>query len=231
MSCSCLKISALSSIQLSPNRVSEDDTYNTVYIFPVFQVSPDAAEYLPATSPLMSLDSGSLPSSPIPPDPDCLPVVRQPTRMSSPYQTRSGSVEIITTTIPLPDDLLLLPMPVPRPPSPSPVRQSPRERLSSVVSSPMDLSQEGPFDALCVPSDTGNHPLISESLPGCSYRMTSYREEDIAEVDPSVGVQLHHLRFLECIVAEWVRTMDRQDAISAALQFQRDAGLMAWDSM
>ena len=68
--------------------------------------------------------------------------------------------------------------------------------------------------------------------------MTSYWEEDFAEVDPAFGVQLHHPRFLECIgapesarllgrpPAEWVRTMDRQDVMVAALQLQRDAGLM-----
>ena len=77
--------------------------------------------------------------------------------------------------IPLPDDLLRLPMPVPMPPSPLPVRRSPRKSLTSVVSSPMDLSREGPFDAFCVPSDTGDHPLISEGLAGCPYRMTSIR--------------------------------------------------------
>ena len=73
--------------------------------------------------------------------------------------------------------------------------------LTPVVSGPVDLSWEGPFDAFCVPSDTGGHPLIVEGLPGCPYRMTSYREEDIAEVDPTFGVQLHHPRFLECIGA------------------------------
>ena len=68
--------------------------------------------------------------------------------------------------IPFPDDLLL-PMPVPMPPPPSPARQSPREPLASVVSSLMDLSREGPFDAYCVLADTGSHPLILDGLPGC----------------------------------------------------------------
>ena len=31
--------------------------------------------------------------------------------------------------------------------------------------------------------------------------MTTYREEDIASVDSSFGVQVHHPRFLECIGA------------------------------
>ena len=36
------QISALSSVPMSPNRVCEDYTYDTVDVFPVFQVSPDA---------------------------------------------------------------------------------------------------------------------------------------------------------------------------------------------
>ena len=38
------QISALSSVQRSPNRVREDYTYDTVYVFPVFQVSLNAME-------------------------------------------------------------------------------------------------------------------------------------------------------------------------------------------
>ena len=34
--------------------------------------------------------------------------------------------------------------------------------------------------------------MILDGLPGCPYRMLSYREEDVAEVDPRFGVQLHH---------------------------------------
>ena len=179
------QISALSSVQLSPNRVREDYTYDIVDVFPVFQVSPDTAEYLPTTSPVTPPDSGSLPTSLIPPDPDSLPpggtgsfdsllgwqsLIEQATDMSL----------LSPPLIPLPDDLLLLPMPVPMV-----VRQSPREPLTSVVSSPMDLFREGPFDAFCVPSDTGSHPLISEGLPGCPYHMTSYQEVDLAPPPPT----------------------------------------------
>ena len=32
---------------------------------------------------------------------------------------------------------------------------------------------EGPFDAYCAPLDTGDHPLVSNGLPGFPYRMTS----------------------------------------------------------
>ena len=160
----------------------------------MFQVSPDTAEYLPATSPVTPPVTGSLPTSPTPPDTDSLPpgcdlsLIEQATDLS----------RLSPPLIPLPDGLLLLPTPVPMVTSPSPVRQSPREPLASVVSSPMDLSREGPFDAYCVPSDTRSHPLILNGLPGCLYRMTSYLEEDVAEVVPAFGVQLHHARFLKC---------------------------------
>ena len=96
----------------------------------------------------------------------------------------------------------------------------------------------GPFDAYCSPSDTGDLTLISDRLPGCPYRMTSYASADIADVDPVYGLQLHHPRFLEFIGApesarlltqapgHWVRTMDRENAVAVALWLQHDAGLM-----
>ena len=68
--------------------------------------------------------------------------------------------------------------------------------------------------------------------------MTSYDSADLADVDPAYGLQLHHPRFLEYIGApksarllavapgHWVQTMDREDAVAAALQLQHDAGLI-----
>ena len=60
------QIAALSSVQLSPNLVCDDYTYDTVNVFPVCHVSPDTAEYLPATSPVTPPVTGSLPTSLIP---------------------------------------------------------------------------------------------------------------------------------------------------------------------
>ena len=139
--------------------------------------------------------------------------------------------------LPLPDDLLRLPVPASELPSTSAVRSSPGEPLPPVASPPSDLSWEGQFYAFCAPSDTVVHPLISDGLSGCPYRMT-YSRADIADVDPVYGLQLHHPRFLEYIGApesarlltrapgEWVRTIDQEDAVTAALQLQHDAGLM-----
>ena len=45
------------------------------------------------------------------------------------------------------------------------------------------LSWEGPFDASTELATTSDHPLISAGITGCPYRMTTYREDDIASVD------------------------------------------------
>ena len=101
------------------------------------------------------------------------------------------------------------------------------------------LSREGPFSAFSEPADTSDHPLISFGLTGCPYRVTTYREEDVVQMDTSFGMQLHHPRFLECIStpesarllgcppAEWLQVMDHQEVLVAAMQLQRGAGLMA----
>ena len=101
-----------------------------------------------------------------------------------------------------------------------------------------DLSREGPFDVHGGTSDTGDIPLIPDGLPGCPYRMTSYDRAEVADVDPAYGLQLHHPRFLEYVGApestrlltrvpgHWVRTMEREEAVTAALPLQHDAGLI-----
>ena len=107
-----------------------------------------------------------------------------------------------------------------------------------VVPTSGDLSREGPFDVHGTTSDTGDIPLIYDGLPGCPYRMTSYDRAEVADVDPAYGLQLHHLRFLQYVGApeparlltgapgHWVRTMEWEEAVTAALQLQHDAGLI-----
>ena len=63
------------------------------------------------------------------------------------------------------------------------------------------VPREGPFDVHDATSDTGDIPLISDGLPGCPYRMTSYDRAEVADVDPAYGLQLHHPRFLEYVGA------------------------------
>ena len=111
----------------------------------------------------------------------------------------------------------------------TPVNQFP----SSMAASP-DLSREGPFDAGQSVSVLGAAHLV---LPGCQYRMTSYDNTDVTDVDPTYRLQLHHPRFLEYVGAPesarllsrppgyWLHHMDREEAVSAALQLQHDTGL------
>ena len=68
--------------------------------------------------------------------------------------------------------------------------------------------------------------------------MTSYDNTEMTEVDPAYGLQLHNPRFLEYVgvpkstsllsrpLGYWLHHMDREQAVSAALPLQHDAGLM-----
>ena len=61
----------------------------------------------------------------------------------------------------------------------------------------------------------------------------------VADADPAYGIQMHHPRFLEFIgapesarllfrsLAFWVQNMDREEAVVAAINIQRDAGMMS----
>ena len=99
-----------------------------------------------------------------------------------------------------------------------------------------DISREGPFDAS--PMDTADGPLISTGLPGCPYRITSYTGTALSDADETYGLQLHHPRFLEFFGAPesarllnhspsfWVDRLGEECAMAAAVNLQRDAGLM-----
>ena len=88
------------------------------------------------------------------------------------------------------------------------------------------------------PSGSGDTPRVLENLPGCQYRMTSYDAADRPDLNPAYGLHLHDPLFLEYVGAPesarllsrtpdyWLHHMTRDQAISAALQLQRDAGLI-----
>ena len=100
------------------------------------------------------------------------------------------------------------------------------------------LSREGPFDASQGSSVSGATPLVLDNLPGCQYRMTSYEGAHSMNADPGYGLQLHNPRFLEYVGApELARLLSHSpgygfhhmihdEAVAAALQLQRDAGLV-----
>ena len=61
-----------------------------------------------------------------------------------------------------------------------------------------DVSREGPYEVHDVPPESGQSPLILNSMPGCQYRMTSYDDRDSrADLDPAYGIHLHDPRMME----------------------------------
>ena len=61
--------------------------------------------------------------------------------------------------------------------------------------------RETVFDAFASPMDTADSPLVTTGLPGCPYRIISYNGPALSDMIPAFGLQLHHPRFLEFIVA------------------------------
>ena len=86
--------------------------------------------------------------------------------------------------------------------------------------------------------DTVDNPLLTTGLPGCPYWFMSYSGLAFSDVNPAFGLQLHHPRFLEFVgVPEsarllyrsqtfWVDQLGEEPAMAAAVNLQRDAGIM-----
>ena len=92
--------------------------------------------------------------------------------------------------------------------------------------------------AIASPMDTEDSPLLTMGLPGCLYRFTLHSGPAFSDVNPAFGLQLHHPRFLEFVGAPesarllyhslkfWVDQLGEEPAMAAAVNLQRDAGIM-----
>ena len=112
------------------------------------------------------------------------------------------------------------------------------EQWSNGMGRMQDSTREGPFDAFASPMDTEDSPLVTTGLLGCPYRITSYNGPALSDMNSAFGLQLHHPRFLEFISAPesarllyhspsfWVDRLGEERAMAAAVNLQRDAGLM-----
>ena len=102
-----------------------------------------------------------------------------------------------------------------------------------------DVSREGPYDVYDVLPESGQSPLILNSLPGCQYRMTSYDDRDSrVDLDPAYGIHLHDPRMMEYMGAPesarllgrtpeyWLEHMGRERTVAAALRLHHDASLI-----
>ena len=110
---------------------------------------------------------------------------------------------------------------------------------SGVTPDITDRPREGPFDAHHDRQGSSTSPQLLQETQGCLFRMTSYDvESDGPNFSPEHGVQLTDPRFLEYVGAPesarlmsrspeyWVHHMGVENALSAALQLQHDAGLV-----
>ena len=102
-----------------------------------------------------------------------------------------------------------------------------------------DHPREGPFDAHHDRQGSSTSPQLLQKTQGFLFRMASYdAESDGPNFSPEHGVQLTDPRFLEYVGAPesarlmsrspeyWVHHMGVENALSAALQLQHDAGLV-----
>ena len=92
--------------------------------------------------------------------------------------------------------------------------------------------------ATAPPVDLGDGRLLETGLPGCPYRFSEPGGLPFSDENPAYGVQIHHPRFLEfvgapesarlldCSPTFWVDQLGKEQAMVAAINLQRDAGVM-----
>ena len=112
------------------------------------------------------------------------------------------------------------------------------EQWSNGIARMENITREVPCDDFTSPMDTEDSPLVTTGLQGCPYRIKSYNGPALSDMNPAFGLQIHHPRFLEYISAPesacllyhlpsfWVDRLGEERAMAAAVNLQRDAGLM-----
>ena len=92
--------------------------------------------------------------------------------------------------------------------------------------------------ATAPPIDLGDGRFLETGLPGCPYRFSESGGLPFSDGNPAYGLQLHHPRFLEfvgapesarlldCSPTFWVDQLGKEQAMAAAINLQRDAGVM-----
>ena len=100
------------------------------------------------------------------------------------------------------------------------------------------LSSGGGTSAVAPPMDLEDGQLLETGLPGCPYRFSEYGGQPFSDGNPVFGLQLHHPWFLEfvgapesarllhCSLTFWVDQLGKEQAMAAAINLQRDAGIM-----
>ena len=92
--------------------------------------------------------------------------------------------------------------------------------------------------AAAPPIYLGDSWLLETGLPGCPYRFSESGGLPFSDRNPAYGLQLHHPRLLEfvgapesarlldCSPTFWVDQQGKEQAMAAAINIQREAGIM-----
>ena len=110
--------------------------------------------------------------------------------------------------------------------------------LQTVLASGASSQPEEGTSAVAPPMHLGDGRLLETGLPGYPYRFSESGEQPFWDGSPAYGLQLHHPRFLEfvgapesarlldCSPTFWVDQLGKEQAMAAAVNLQRDAGIM-----
>ena len=94
-----------------------------------------------------------------------------------------------------------------------------------------DIVREGPFDAGATPMETEDSPLISTSMPGCPYRMTSYAGTAMVDADTRYGLMSLHRMSAEMLsigVDHVVFPVDEVDKLSCRGPSEQPSTCQRW---
>ena len=110
--------------------------------------------------------------------------------------------------------------------------------VQTVLASGTSSRPEVGSSAVAPPMDVEDCLLLETGLPGCPYRFAEHSGQPFSDGNPAFGLQLHHPRFLEFVGAPeshrllcrsptfWMDQLGREQAMVAAVNLQRDAGIM-----
>ena len=227
-----------SSVPLSPNRVQAGRSQDVPDDGSLFNVSPVSPGFLMRPSGTAVQQPGAGLSLPSALDSSSDPVLGKPIAFAQCALIPGSDTPLTLPVYTMPSGLAYMP-------GQSSVQTvlasgtSPRpEGWTSDSTRIADIAREEPFDAITSPMDTEDSPLVTTGLPGCPYRITSYNGPTISDMIPAFGFQLHHPLFLEFIGAPesalllyhsptfWVDRLGEENAMAAAVNLQRDAGIM-----
>ena len=110
--------------------------------------------------------------------------------------------------------------------------------LQTVLASGTSAVPAEETSTIVPPMNLGDGRLLETGLPGCPYRFSEAGDLPFTDGNPAYGLQLHHPRFLEFVGAPesarlldssptfWVDQLAKEQAMAAAVNLQRDAGVM-----